>query len=206
MSQVFEGAGFWNDRFQAEAFAYGEEPNDFLKEHAVLFPSGSSVLSLAEGEGRNAVFLARQGCRVRAVDFSTAGRDKAHLLADRYGVTVDYDLADLTQYELGRERWDGIVSIFCHFAEAQRRTLLASVAKALKPGGYYLMETYNQQQLGRGTGGPGELSHLPSLDELIRQFEGLERVVARDMLRDIKEGPYHRGLSSVCQLIVRKPG
>lgn len=197
-------SAFWDERFKEEVYAYGLEPNDFLREQVDLFQKGDQVLCLAEGEGRNGVFLAQHHCRVRGVDFSAKGRKKALRLAQKQGVNMDYDLADLTTYEMGRSRWNGIVSLFCHLPENQRPALYQSIKDALKPGGLFLVEAYNKRQLAYSTGGPANASHLFSLEELVRTFSEFETIVARDLERDIQEGPSHNGLSAVTQFIVRK--
>ncbi len=204
MTQPFTQAAFWDERFQGEAYAYGLDPNDFLREHAALFHSGARILSLAEGEGRNAVFLADRQCEVRCVDYSEAGRRKALELARKRGVDLEYDLADLTTYNMQQAQWDGVISIFCHLADHQRPALFDAVKQSLKPGGVFLMEAYNPGQLAYNSGGPKALSHLPSLQELNQAFSDYEIILARDLERDIHEGPAHDGLSSVVQFIARK--
>ena len=204
MKQTFTNSAFWDDRYQDDKYIYGQHPNDFLRDNATLFKNGDTVLTLAEGEGRNAVFLARYGCKVRGVDFSVAGRGKTLQLAQKQGVTVDYDIADLTQYDMGYAQWDGIVSIFCHLSENNRSALYQSIEQALKPGGIFLLESYNKKQLEFDTGGPRELSHLLSLYELKKAFENFEMIVAQDVEREILEGNFHNGISSVTQFIARK--
>lgn len=202
----FTGADFWNARYKTEAYLYGAEPNDFLREHAGLFRLGDRVLSLAEGEGRNAVFLAEQGCSVRGVDFSPEGQTKALALAKARGVAIDYVLADLTRYDMGCDAWDGIVSIFCHMSSHDRPPLYAAIKAALKPGGIFVLEGYNAAQLSCCTGGPKDADYLTSLDMLIDAFKGFKIVLARDTVHDIREGLGHTGSGSVTQFIVRKPG
>ena len=205
MTKPFAGPEFWDTRYREKEYVYGVSPNDFLRGHAALFKPGDQVLSLAEGEGRNAVFLAQQGCQVRGVDFSTEGRNKALRLAHKQGVKIDYDVADLTQYEMGEARWDGIVSIFCHLVDRVRPALYRSIKRGLKPGGFFLLESYNKKQLEHDTGGPGDPAHLPSVEELKSAFDDFEIILARDLEREIQEGPYHHGLGSVTQFIARRP-
>jgi len=205
MTDALPGAGFWNDRYGEADYVYGIRPNDFLRENAALLDPGGAVLSLAEGEGRNAVFLARQGYKVQGVDFSQAGRNKALQLAGRFRVEIAYDVADLATYPMGEAKWDGIVSIFCHLSEEHRPGLFQSVKRALKPGGVLLLEAYNKKQLAYGTGGPKDAAQLLSLAELTLAFEGFEIVRAEDAEREIQEGPFHNGRGSVTQFIARKP-
>ena len=202
----FTGADFWNARYKTETYLYGAEPNDFLREHAGLFRPGDRVLSLAEGEGRNAVFLAEQGCSVRGVDFSPEAQTKALTLAKARGVSIDYVVADLTKSDMGTGVWDSVVSIFCHMASADRPPLYAAIKAALKPGGVFLLEGYNAAQLSCCTGGPKDIDYLTSLDMLLEGFDGFEIILARDTVHDIREGLGHTGSGSVTQFIVRKPG
>lgn len=197
---------FWNDRYKNEAYAYGTAPNDFLKENFQYFPSNARILTLAEGEGRNAVFLAVQGHEVSAVDQSEYGRDKALTLAAKNNAAIDYQIGDLNDYAMGAESWDGIVSISAHTPPATRKKVLSAVKEALKPGGVFLLEGYNKAQLHLGTGGPKEADMLFSLTELNEAFPGFEILHAMDLVREIQEGEYHSGKSSVVQFIARKNG
>jgi len=205
MAQPFAGSEFWDTRYREKEYVYGVSPNDFLRGHAALFKAGDQVLSLAEGEGRNAVFLAQQGCQVRGVDFSTEGRNKALRLAHTQGVKIDYDVADLTQYEMGEAKWDGIVSIFCHLVDRVRPALYRSIKRGLKPGGVFFLESYNKKQLEHDTGGPRDAAHLPSLEELKGAFDDFEITLAQEIEREVQEGPHHHGLGSVTQFIARRP-
>lgn len=205
MSQQFTGSEFWNERFKNQDYMYGVHVNDFLKEQAHRIEEGGKVLNLAEGEGRNAVYLAEQGYDVRGVDFSAHGRDKAMKLAQQRNVVIAYELADLTTYDMGASNWDAIVSIFCHMHETERPGLYRSIKQALKPGGLFVQEVYNKKQLAYGTGGPGDPAHLGSLQELKEAFEGFEVILAQDIEREIHEGEFHFGNSAVTQFIARKP-
>lgn len=204
MTQSHDGAGFWDERYGDAEYVYGRQANDFLRENAKLFKKGDAVLSLAEGEGRNGVFLAQRGCSVRGVDFSAAARAKALRLAQELGVVLEYDTADLADYDLGDNKWDGVVSIFCHPPAALRPALYASIRRALKPGGIFLLESYNKRQLAYDTGGPRDAAYLPSLDELRRAFDGFDVIRAQDLERNVQEGPHHSGLAAVTQFIARK--
>jgi 2-polyprenyl-3-methyl-5-hydroxy-6-metoxy-1,4-benzoquinol methylase len=206
MTCEFTGSEYWDQRYRGEAYFYGFRPNDFLREHAGLFQAGDRVLSLAEGEGRNAVFLAQHGCQVRGVDFSAQGYKKALELAQQQGVSIEYDVADLTRYDMGEAKWDGVVSIFCHLSESDRPALYRSIKRGLKPGGIFLLESYNKKQLEYGTGGPKDAFHLVSLTDLTGAFDGFEIVLARDIVRDVQEGTHHNGAGAVTQFIGRKAG
>ncbi|MGE5182458.1 MAG: class I SAM-dependent methyltransferase [Acidobacteriota bacterium] len=191
---------FWDERYRGDGYVYGTEPNDFLREQLARIPKGS-VLCLAEGEGRNAVFLASHGYEVTGVDFSAEGLRKAARLARERGVDVTLIEADLASFELGVDRWSGIVSIWAHTRSAVRRRLHAQVARALVPGGAFVLEHYRPEQIPLGTGGPKDPDMLPTLAELRDDLAGLELVVAREMDRDVREGAGHGGPSATVQVV-----
>lgn len=195
---------FWDERYGTDEYAYGVEPNDFLRAEAHRIPRGP-VLCLAEGEGRNAVFLAGLGHQVTAVDLSIEGLRKAERLARRHGVTIETIQADLATFELGLDRWSGIVEIFAHVPPPVRRRIHAGIPQALRAGGCLVLETYRPEQLALGTGGPKELSLFSTLVELREQLSPLELVVARDANREIHEGRFHDGPSATVQLVGTRP-
>jgi SAM-dependent methyltransferase len=197
----------WNERFSQKEYLYGREPNEFIREHADRIP-GQTVLCLAEGEGRNAVFLAGLGHRVLAVDKADAGLKKARDLADSRGVSIETEAADLATYDPGRERWDGIISTFVHLPRDIRARCHARVVSALKPGGVFLLEAYSPRQGDMpGKGGPPPSSGmLMRLEEVAEELSGLDFFIAREIERDVNEGTGHRGLSAVIQILAIKPG
>ncbi|MFZ1615525.1 MAG: class I SAM-dependent methyltransferase [Holophaga sp.] len=195
---------FWNQRFLEPGWAYGTEPNDFLKAQAGHIPMGE-VLCLAEGEGRNAVHLAALGYAVSAMDFSSTGLAKAQALALERGVNIHTFVADLGAFDPGEGRWQGIVSIFVHPLTTLRRALHQHMVRALAPGGVILLEAYATNQLKLGTGGPREPERLCSLEDLTEDFAGLETMICHELERDVQEGKYHRGTSAVLQFMGRKP-
>jgi SAM-dependent methyltransferase len=196
----------WNQRYSEPGFAYGSEPNDFLAATAERFlPAGGEVLSLGEGEGRNAVFLARRGFRVTGVDTSAVGLDKAQKLALQYGVAIETVVGDLATFDLGAARWDGIVSIWCHLPSELRARVHRSVVSALRPGGVFLLEAYTPAQLEYRTGGPRDADMLATLPVLRAELGGLELLIGEEKTRDVHEGKYHDGRSAVVQIAARKP-
>ncbi len=198
----------WDQRYGQPGFYYGREPNDFLVEQVTLhklFAPGAEVLSLGEGEGRNAVYLAGLGMRVTGVDGSSVGLQKAQAFAAERGVTVDVVVADLAHYDLGVARWDGIVSLWCHLPSELRAPLYKAVVQALRPGGVLLLEAYTPKQLEYKTGGPSDPDMLLSVERARQELAGLEWVVAEEKLREVLEGANHNGMSSVVQLVGRKP-
>ena len=197
----------WDERYSAEEYAYGTEPNDFVAAHAHLIPAGR-VLCLAEGEGRNAVFLASQGYEVTAVDQSAAGMAKAHKLAEQKGVKIETIVADLAEFAIEPNTWDGIVSVFAHVPKAIRVPLHRHIVKGLKPGGIFLLEAYTPRQLETaGKGGPGSEQRelFMTLSDLHEELEGLDFEIARETEREINEGRYHSGPGAVVQILARKP-
>jgi SAM-dependent methyltransferase len=196
----------WDERYREPGFAYGTEPNDFLRQQAPLwFKVGQAVLSLAEGEGRNAVWLAQQGLRVTGVDGSKVGLAKAQALAAERGVSIHTVCADLTDWDPGEAVWDGVVSIWAHLPSAPRRKLFGRVVRSLKPGGVLVLEHYHPRQLLLNSGGPKEADRLADLAALQDELKGLEWLVARELERQIHEGALHQGLSAVVQLVGKKP-
>ena len=191
---------FWNERYAIDEYVYGTEPNDFLREQASRIPKGA-VLCLADGEGRNSVYLAGLGHRVTAVDFSIEGLRKGARLAKERGVEVAQVQADLASYDLGEAAWTGIVSIFAHTPRELRRRLHAGVVRALAPGGVFVLEAYRPEQLRHGTGGPKDVDMLPTLAQLRDELAGLELVIAREADREIHEGRFHGGPSATVQVV-----
>ncbi|MEO8264924.1 MAG: class I SAM-dependent methyltransferase [Ilumatobacteraceae bacterium] len=195
----------WEERFGTDNYLFGTDPNEFLRRNVTQLPQGS-VLCLAEGEGRNAVFLAECGYHVSSVDLAPAGVAKTLRLAEQRGAQVDAVEGDLETFDIGTERWEAIVSIFAHMPPDVRRSLHARVVAALKPGGVFLLEAYTPAQVGRGTGGPSTPETTMSLAALGDELRGLEHIHARELDRNVIEGPGHTGLGSVVQVIARKPG
>lgn len=190
----------WDERFATDEYAYGTEPNDFLRENVGKLKQGS-VLSLAEGEGRNAVFLAKLGYEVTAIDGSIEGIKKAKHLAKQHNVDIDFIHADLCQFNLGESCWDNIVSIFAPFTTIERAQIHQQVIKALKPNGIYLLEAYNPKQIEFATGGGTDPSTMPSAKELSIELAGLSMNTLMEKNRFIQEGHFHKGQSAVTQLI-----
>jgi len=194
----------WDERYSAEQYVYGKTPNDFLMQMADKLKKGD-VLSLAEGEGRNAVYLARQGFKVTAVDASRVGLAKAEKLAREFGVSIETVVSDLADYAIQQEAWDSIVSISCHVHQDLRKRLHRDVVAGLKQGGTFLLEAYTPRQLEFRTGGPSSVEHLMDLESLRHELNGLDIVHGQELERDVVEGIYHTGRASVVQVFARKP-
>jgi SAM-dependent methyltransferase len=194
----------WDERYTAEEYAYGTNPNKFLEANLSSIPKGK-VLSLAEGEGRNAVFLAKQGYSVTAVDSSLVGLNKARKLAEENGVIVEFIHTDLAEYDLGENKWDGIVSIFCPLPSSIRKQLHKKVEAALKRNGVFLLEAYTPAQLKYGTGGGNSVDVMQSKESLSLELAGLKFKHLIELERDVVEGIYHTGIGAVVQAIAFHP-
>lgn len=195
-------AEFWNERYGADDFVYGREPNDFLREEAARIPAGP-VLCIAEGEGRNAAFLAALGHDVTAVDFSSSALKKAERLAAEKAVKVTLVQADLSTWEPPAGPFSGVVAIFAHLPPDVRRRVLSWVPRVLAPGGVFILEAYTPAQLAFGTGGPRDPAMLMTLAGL-REELGLDFVVGREIEREIHEGRFHGGPSAVVQVVAAR--
>ncbi len=193
----------WNERYSQPVYAFGKHPNDFLVEVIAHIPKGR-VLCLAEGEGRNAVYLAQQGCQVTAVDASAVGLAKAQKLAAEKSVAIETIAADLADFQIQPNSWDGIVSIFCHLPPLLRAQVHRQVVAGLRPGGVFVLEAYTPRQLEFKTGGPPTTELTMNLLTLRQELNGLDFKHAVELERDIREGLFHQGHSAVVQLLALK--
>jgi SAM-dependent methyltransferase len=193
----------WEQRYAVDHYHYGTEPNEFLRANVAVLPGGA-VLCLAEGEGRNAVFLAGTGREVHSVDLTEAGVAKTHRLAQGQGLRVAAVVGDLATFDLGTDRWDAMVSIFAHMPPAVRRDVHRRAVSALRPGGMFLLEAYTPAQIGRGTGGPSVAEMTMTLDGLREELAGLEFLHGQELDREVIEGAGHTGVGAVVQVIARK--
>jgi SAM-dependent methyltransferase len=197
-------SSFWNQKYSAVEYLYGCVPNDFLKASYSLIPDGP-VLSLAEGEGRNACFLASLGKEVTGVDFSVEAVKKAQKLAQSKELSASFIHADLAEYDPGKDRWAAIVSIFAHTNPSLRKVLHRKVIDALLPGGVFILEAYHPKQVGRGTGGPADPHFCMTTETLREELQGLDILHLRELSRNVVEGTGHTGEASVVQCVGRKP-
>lgn len=194
----------WNEKYAAAEYIFGTEPNDFLKAHADQLKPGS-VCCLADGEGRNGVYLAKLGFDVTSIDLSEVGLEKARKLAEANDVEIKTICADLNDFAKEPNRWDNIVSIFCHLPPPLREKVHAASIDALSEGGNFLLEAYTPKQLEMpGIGGPPVAELLYSSDMLIDDFQSLEIVQALETEREVNEGSKHVGLASVIQFFAKK--
>jgi SAM-dependent methyltransferase len=199
-------AGTWNQRFAGEAFLFGTEPNEWLRAHADLWQPSQRVLCVADGEGRNSVWLARRGLQVQAFDLAAAGVAKARRLAQEHGVTVDFQVADCDDYVWPEAALDGVAAIFVQFADpVLRARLFANMAASLAPGGLLVLQGYTPKQLEFRTGGPPIASHLYTAPMLREAFAALEIVELREYEAELREGSGHLGHSALIGMVARRP-
>lgn len=201
-----EALARWNARFQGEGYLFGTAPNQFLLSQAHRLRPGQRALAIADGEGRNGVFLAKLGLQVLSVDFSPVALAKARRLAARESAALETVCADFAQWRWERERFDFVVGIFIQFADAPLRSrIFQGIRKTLKPGGLVLLQGYRPEQLRYDTGGPKEIDHLYTAPILRAAFTGFEilHLVEHDDV--IREGSGHDGMSALIDLVARKP-
>lgn len=201
-----DAAATWNARYAGDDFHFGREPNDYLRDKAALLAPGGSVLCVADGEGRNSVWLARQGHRVQAFDVSEVAVAKARRLADEAGVQVDFTVADCDGWPWPVAAFDAVVAIFVQFADPpMRERLFVRMAAALKPGGMLVLQGYTPRQLEYKTGGPPQLAHLYTAELVRGAFGALRIIELRDYEAVLSEGARHAGRSALLGLVAQKP-
>ncbi len=195
----------WNERFAAPGYLFGTAPNAFLSRHAHLLPKHGKALAIADGEGRNGVFLAERGLEVLSVDVSQTGQDKARKLAHERGVNLRFALADLRDWDWPEAVFDVVAAIFFQFAAPpERAKIFAGIKKTLKPGGLLLLEGYGLKQLDYKTGGPSDLARLYTPALLREAFGDFAEIDVREYDAVIEEGARHSGMSALVDLVGRK--
>ncbi|WP_449394996.1 SAM-dependent methyltransferase [Devosia riboflavina] len=198
---------FWDDRYSRDEYVFGEAPNAFLAAQAHLLPTAGRALAIADGEGRNGVWLAEQGLDVLSIDASPVGLDKAKKLAAKREVKLATKLLDISDYDWPTERFDVVAGIFFQFAGPELRdTIFAGMVETLKPGGLLILQGYGPRQLEYKTGGPGILENLYTETLLAEKFAALEILHLGDEDRELAEGLTHVGKSHVVDLVGRKAG
>jgi 2-polyprenyl-3-methyl-5-hydroxy-6-metoxy-1,4-benzoquinol methylase len=206
MSNGFDDArAMWDGRFAREDYIFGTAPNAFLASQQARLAPGQRALCVADGEGRNSVWLARQGLAVTAFDISPVGVDKARRLATQAGVVVNYQVAEVAAWLWTPEAYDLVVAIFVQFAPpALRAQLFAGMLATLKPGGLLLLEGYTPDQVELRTGGPGRVDHLYTEALLREAFAGHEILLLSSYRAVLAEGTQHAGESALIDCVVRK--
>lgn len=197
---------FWNDRFDTPHYVFGTAPNAFLASQAARLQPGWSALAVADGEGRNGVWLAEQGLTVHAVDVSPIALEKARRLAAFRGVTIATEEVDLLQWSFPVDTYDVVVGIFFQFAPPpERDRIIEGIRRAVKPGGLVMLEGYTPRQLAYRTGGPQNPAQLWTAELLAEWFAGWEIELLAEEERFLNEGTHHVGMSAVVDLVARRP-
>lgn len=195
----------WEGRFAAADYVFGKEPNYFLAACKPLLPRAGTALSVADGEGRNGVWLAEQGLDVLSLDFSPSAQKKAAALARERGVTIALECADVHEWAYPKAAYDVVIEIFTQFSTpSERAKKWSGMAKALKPGGLLIVQGYTPKQLDYGTGGPKERDQLYTRAMLEAAFAGFHDMRFVEEEREIHEGTSHGGMSAVIGLTARK--
>ncbi len=195
----------WDERYSGEEYHFGTEPSGFLIANCDLLKPGMHCLALADGEGRTGVWLAEQGLHVHSVDSSSVAIDKARKLAARKNVRLELELADLSDWDFGLEKYDVVVAVFIQFAPpALREKMFEKIRNCLKLGGLLLLHGYTPRQLEYRTGGPSQLENLYTESMLKEAFSDMEIISLHEYDQEIREGSGHSGMSALIDLVAKK--
>ncbi len=204
MTQFNNPLARWNERFATENYLFGDKPNRYLLEKIALLQKGKA-LSIADGEGRNSVWLATQGFEVDAFDFSPVAIEKAQKLADAHQVRVNFHCSDWQNFDWQPEQYDAIAGIFFQFADPESRSkLFEKLNFALKPGGTLIIQGYGKSQMQYKSGGPGILENLYDEELLLSSFSSYKTLDLRTYLEEVDEGPGHSGMSALVGFVGQK--
>jgi SAM-dependent methyltransferase len=196
----------WETRYALPEYAFGKDPNYFLASCKTLLPGSGRVLAIADGEGRNGVWLAEQGLDVLSIDFSPSAQKKARTLAAERHVNVAFQQVDVHTWDYPEAAFDVVVEIFTQFSSPAERALKwAGMRRALKPGGLLIIQGYTPKQLEYGTGGPKQAENLYTRSMLEDDFRGYRDLNIVEEEREIYEGTSHSGMSAVINFTARKP-
>ncbi|CAM3423348.1 class I SAM-dependent methyltransferase [Flavobacterium chungbukense] len=198
----------WDDRYKSEEFAYGEKPNNFLKEQIEKL-NPTSILFPAEGEGRNAIFAAKLGWKVTAFDISEEGKNKALNLAESNHVSLDYQIGELETLDFQEEQFDAIALIYAHFPAAIKSKIHKQLDKLLRKNGIIIFEAFSKKHLefvtkNEKVGGPKDIESLFSIEEIKADFPNYEIIELEEKEIELNEGLFHNGTGSVIRFVGRK--
>ena len=194
----------WETRFREPDYIFGKEPNAFLKSQAPRLPASGTALSVADGEGRNGVWLAERGLDVLTIDYSPVALAKARALAAERGVKLRTEVTDVFAWRWPTNAFDVIAAIFIFAAPAQRPAFFANLKGALKLGGLLLMQGYRPEQLKYRTGGPSDAERMLTRPILQEAFSDMAELEIREHDSTISEGTAHVGMSALIDLVARK--
>lgn len=201
-----DAAAMWDQRYAGDALLFGEAPNDYLRAQRPRLPRSGRALCVADGEGRNSVWLAERGLSVDAFDVSAVGVAKARALARRHGVKVNFAVADCDALAWPEGLYDVIAAIFVQFADPpMRQRLFSNMIRALAPGGIVVLHGYSPKQLQYRSGGPQRIDHLYSEVMLREHFAGLEILELMSYEAELREGHQHTGMAALIGMVARKP-
>jgi 2-polyprenyl-3-methyl-5-hydroxy-6-metoxy-1,4-benzoquinol methylase len=195
---------FWDSRYKVPDFAYGTRPNEFFQENLDKLPVGKLLLP-AEGEGRNAVYAARKGWDVTAFDFSIQAMLKTFQLAERYDVSLQYTVQDVANFSAKGIEYDAVGLFYAHFPLELRPAFHQKITQSLKKSGFVLLEAFHKNQKYYTSGGPKDETMLFSVEEMRKEFEGLNILTLEDKIIELDEGPYHQGKAHVVRMVAVKP-
>jgi len=197
---------FWDERYSTDAYIFGTAPNVFLASQAALIRPGMRALAIADGEGRNGVWLAGQGVQVHAIDVSPVALEKARKLAAERGVTLDFELADVLGWNWPQAAYDLVAAIFIQFAPPpQRERIIEGIRRSLKPGGLLILQGYTPKQIEFATGGPPHAANMYTAGLLRDWFGDWDILHLHEHESFISEGSHHHGMSALIDLVARKP-
>jgi SAM-dependent methyltransferase len=206
MTASDDSAGRWNERYAGDEYLYGESPNAFLRANVHRLATGRCALCIADGDGRNSVWLAEQGLCVTAFDFAETAVVKARRLAARRGVAVDFRVCDIFAWPWAPAQFDVVAGIFIQFLSAEdRRPVFENIMRTLKPGGLFLLEGYRPEELAYGTGGELDASRLYTRTWLQHTFGSWDILELNEYDTELREGAAHNGISALVDLVARKP-
>lgn len=198
----------WDDRYKGEEFAYGEEPNNYLKEQLEKLETGT-ILFPAEGEGRNAIFAAKSGWKVSAFDISEEGKNKALRLAENNSVSLDYQVGELQTLDFQKEQFDAIALIYAHFPAEIKSAIHKQLNTLLRKNGIIIFEAFSKKHLeylalNEKVGGPKDIESLFSIDEIKADFPNYEIIELEEKEIELNEGLFHNGTGSVIRFVGKK--
>ncbi|MHB1109765.1 MAG: class I SAM-dependent methyltransferase [Devosia sp.] len=199
-------SAFWNERYNTDHYVFGETPNAFLATQVDIVRKYRTALAIADGEGRNGVWLAEQGLDVLALDSSSVGLEKSQRLAAKRGVRIETRLGDIAAYDWPENQFGLVVAIFIQFADpALRSAIFEGIRTTLRPGGTVILEGYRPEQIAYGTGGPRQVENLYTRRILEDAFSGFEILHLDEGDAEVREGTGHAGMSALIDLVARKP-
>lgn len=194
---------FWDKRYSEENFAYGTEPNAYFKQNINELKPGKLLLP-GEGQGRNAVYAAKLGWDVTAIDLSETAKQRALKLAEENQVELEYYVTPLEKFDFSENEYDSSALVFTHFPPETRNIIHIQIIKSLKPGGILIIEAFSKKQIGNTSGGPKQLPMLYTLDELLNDFKETVILESYETQTELDEGTYHRGKADVIRMVVKK--